>query len=85
MPGKVIHCTSSQEYHQALQEAGDRLVVVDCYADWCAPCVAMAPVFEAMSLQYTEIVFIKVDIDRAPEIKSLLGVWCVTTYRNKRL
>lgn len=34
MPGKVIHCTSTQAYNEALQEAGDRLVVVDCYADW---------------------------------------------------
>lgn len=40
----------------------------------------MAPIFEALSLQYTSIVFVKVDIDQAPEVKNLLGVWALPTF-----
>ena len=30
----VIVCSTEQEYHTAITNAGDKLVVVDCYADW---------------------------------------------------
>ena len=30
----VIVCSTEQEYHDAINNAGDKLVVVDCYADW---------------------------------------------------
>lgn len=32
--GKVIHCKTAEEYYEALRGAENRLVVVDCYADW---------------------------------------------------
>ena len=34
----VIVCTTEQEYHDAINNAGDKLVVVDCYADWYVCC-----------------------------------------------
>jgi len=40
----------------------------------------MAPVFEALSIQYPDVVFIKVDVDQAPEVKNLLGVWALPTF-----
>jgi len=33
-PGNVNYCTTEQEYHSLIQDAGDRLVVVDCFAEW---------------------------------------------------
>jgi hypothetical protein len=30
----VVVCATEQEYYDAIQNAGDKLVVVDCYADW---------------------------------------------------
>mmetsp|Transcript_113044 Transcript_113044/g.326661 ORF Transcript_113044/g.326661 Transcript_113044/m.326661 type:complete len:121 (+) Transcript_113044:135-497(+) len=78
--GRVIHCASLQEYEKALREAQDKLVVVDCYANWCAPCRAIAPVFETLSLRYNDIIFVKIDVDRAPEVKNLLGVWALPTF-----
>lgn len=46
----------------------------------CGPCRAMAPVFEALSFQYTDVVFVKVDIDKAPGVKNLLSVWALPTF-----
>ena len=40
----------------------------------------MSPIFEDLSIQFPDIVFIKVDTDKAPEVKSILGVWALPTF-----
>jgi len=39
-------------------------VVVDCWAPWCRPCLAIAPTIEAMAKDYKgKIVFVKMNTD----------------------
>ena len=43
---------------------GSGVVVVDFYADWCAPCKMMAPIFEEAKEAYAgRAVFAKINID----------------------
>jgi thioredoxin 1 len=79
-PGTIVHCNSEGEYYAALEAAGDRLVVVDCFATWCPPCRQIAPVFADLASQYPNVVFIKVDMDKVPQLKSVLGVWALPTF-----
>ncbi|CAJ1957094.1 unnamed protein product [Cylindrotheca closterium] len=79
-PGEVVHCSSEEDYFEILQLAGDKLVVVDCFAEWCPPCKAIAPVFEAFARQHPQVVFLKVDVDHVPTIKSILSVWAMPTF-----
>ena len=41
----------------------DKKVVIDFYATWCGPCKDISPKFITLSTQYTDIVFLKVDVD----------------------
>lgn len=46
----------------------------------CPPCRQIAPVFEALARQHSDIVFIKVDVDKVPTIKAILGVWAMPSF-----
>jgi thioredoxin 2 len=55
-------------------------VVVDCWADWCAPCKQFSPVFEATAKQYVGVVkFAKLDTDAEPGLARGLGINALPT------
>lgn len=65
--------------------ASHEAVVVDFYATWCAPCKSYSPRFAAAAREArrrwpeASVAFVKVDIDRAPELKKRYGVQSVPT------
>ncbi|KAK7910333.1 hypothetical protein WMY93_015017 [Mugilogobius chulae] len=61
----VKHIESEAEFQAALKAAGNKLVVVDFTAKWCGPCKMIAPLFEEMAGEFTDVVFLKVDVDDA--------------------
>ena len=53
----------------------DRPVLVDFYADWCAPCQSQEPILKSVAKNYSgRIDVVKVDVDRFPE---LARTYCV--------
>merc|ERR1711964_304767 len=48
--------------------AGDKLVVVDFWATWCGPCGKMAPKFEEFAKEYSDAIFLKVDVDELDDL-----------------
>ena len=55
-------------------------VVVDLWADWCAPCRAIAPTIEALSRELAGTVTVgKMDITANPDTPSRLGVTAIPT------
>jgi thioredoxin 1 len=58
--GPVI--LTDRNFDQAVQKYP--MLVVDCWAEWCAPCRMVAPVIEALARDYQgQIVFGKLDVD----------------------
>ena len=56
------------------QRIGQGHVVVDFYAPWCGPCKRIAPIFGELSNTYTNVTFIKVNIDDHKEIATQYNV-----------
>ncbi len=54
-------------------------VLVDFYADWCAPCVAMSPILETIAEQRDDLTIVKLDIDASPNTAARFGVTSIPT------
>lgn len=56
------------------------LIVVDCWAAWCAPCRAIAPVVEELAKEYSgKVVFGKLNVDDNPETSEKFGIRAIPT------
>jgi thioredoxin 1 len=58
----------------------DKPVLIDFYADWCAPCRAMKPVLEDVKSRLgDEIMIYKIDVDKNPVIAGQYKVMSIPT------
>ena len=62
------------------KETSSGMVVIDNWAEWCAPCRAMSPIFEALSKEMKDIKFAKLNVDENPEIASRYSVMSIPTF-----
>lgn len=55
-------------------------VLVDFYADWCAPCKMVAPLADELAREHRgRLLVAKVDTDRAPELAGRFGIRGIPT------
>ena len=57
----------------------DKPVVVDFWAEWCAPCKQIAPILSEISDEMTNVVIAKHNIDSHPNQPSKYGVRRIPT------
>eukprot|EP00759_Apiculatamorpha_spiralis_P045200 PhF_6_TR4209/c0_g1_i1/m.5672/K03671/trxA; thioredoxin 1 len=57
-----------------------KVVVIDFSAEWCGPCKAVAPQFETMSNKYTDVKFVKVDVDDHGAVAGKFSIRAVPTF-----
>lgn len=68
----------SGEKVKQLQSEGKKLLV-QYTASWCGPCRALSPRLEALSKNYPDVTFVKVDVDQDSESAMELSVRSVPT------
>ena len=55
-------------------------VLVDFWADWCAPCKIIAPIVEDLASEYDgKVKFAKLDVDSNPKAATTYGVRGIPT------
>lgn len=50
-------------------------IVVDFAAAWCGPCKFMEPAINAMASKYTDVDFVKIDVDELSVSDVEISIW----------
>lgn len=76
---KQVQEISAEQFEQEVLHS-EIPVLVDFYATWCGPCRMIAPYLERLAEEFAgRIKFVKVDVDRAPELAYRYGIHAVPT------
>lgn len=55
---------------QVLDASHEKLVLVDFWADWCSPCLVIAPILDNVLSEYAnEFVYSKLEVDEGENMK----------------
>lgn len=62
-----------EQYHALINS--DKLVLVDFYADWCAPCKKMEPYLNQIAAEMPDkVTLVRIDVDKNTELAKELGI-----------
>ena len=57
-----------------------KIVVVDCWAEWCGPCKMIAPIIDELAQEYSsKVMFAKLNVDENPQTASKYGIMSIPT------
>jgi len=70
---------TSQDFEEKVLKSSTP-TVVDFWAAWCGPCLALAPIIDALADEYGgRIQFAKLDVDANPDVSQAYGVHGIPT------
>ncbi|KAF7513078.1 thioredoxin trx1 [Endocarpon pusillum] len=68
------------DFDKAIADAGDSLVVLDCFATWCGPCKVIAPKVVQLAKEFQDARFYKIDVDEVSDVAQELGIRAMPTF-----
>jgi thioredoxin 1 len=75
----VIPIKTEAEFNEKVRNSTG-LVVVDCFAEWCGPCRAIAPVVNRLAQEYTAAKFYQINVDELSSVAADLGIRAMPTF-----
>lgn len=67
--------TDAGQFKSILDTSKDKLLVIDLYADWCAPCRIIAPLLDELAVKYNDKAdFYRVNVDENSAVASFFKV-----------
>lgn len=80
MSAHIVDVTAAQAKALLIDESFQRPVLVDVWAEWCAPCKSLKPVLEKLAREYDGAFLLAcIDADAEPGLTAQLGVRSLPT------
>ena len=81
----LYNITTKQEFEEKVLKS-NKLVLVDFWAEWCPPCVAMAPTLHDVATEMDAVVdVVKLNIEEADDNRTLAAEYEVQSIPNMPL
>ncbi|KAK3223137.1 hypothetical protein Dsin_010162 [Dipteronia sinensis] len=79
---QILEFNSKDQWkaHFEASKETNKLLVIDFTATWCGPCKSMEPVIKEFVAKYTEVEFIKIDVDKFTEIAKQFDIEAMPTF-----
>ncbi|MEH6358130.1 MAG: thioredoxin [Pseudomonadales bacterium] len=71
---------NEQDFQQQVLEANTP-VLVDFWAEWCGPCLSIAPALEDLAEQYRGVAIRKVNVDKNQQLTADQGIRSIPTLK----
>ncbi len=82
----AIQVLNMDEFNKEVLQEKDKLVLVDFWAVWCAPCQFLNPVIEELHNEFKDdLKVVKVNVDEASDVAasySIMSIPTVMFFRN---
>ncbi len=76
----IVNVTMANAKEMLIDESMQRPVLIDFWADWCAPCKTLMPMLEKLANEYGgQFLLAKVDCDREQRVAAQFGVRSLPT------
>jgi thioredoxin 1 len=75
----MAHTITDANFQTEVMES-DKVVMLDFWASWCGPCVALGPTVEAIATDYEGKAIVgKVNVDENPDVSVKFGIRNIPT------
>ncbi|ERN13664.1 thioredoxin F-type, chloroplastic [Amborella trichopoda] len=77
-----VTAVNKDTFWPIVNAAGNKVVVLDMYTQWCGPCKVIAPKFQELSEKYSDVIFLKLDCNQENKpLAKELGIRVVPTFK----
>ncbi|GMH01679.1 hypothetical protein Nepgr_003518 [Nepenthes gracilis] len=75
-----VHTTDEWRTHFEASKRSAKLMVIDFSAGWCGPCHYMEPIVDEFSKKFSDVEFIKIDVDELRDVSNEFTIEAMPTF-----
>ena len=80
IPKEIVNINNEEDLNKLSNDFNDKMIIIDFWAVWCAPCKMFAPTFQKLQHEYyQDFIFAKINVDENPNIAQYFGITSIPT------